>query len=519
MQKGLADVLGNARTVAVVCNQWGDTGKGKLIDFLASDWADIIARGTGGANAGHTIVKGDDEYVFHLIPSGILHDANGKINIIGNGVVLDPRALLEEMDQLNRAGYSYSHLRISLNAKLILPHHIVLDQARESISSGKIGTTGRGIGPAYEDHVARRGLVMNDLANRDVFVEKLGKNIACATRELRGMGLDSQIVKSIFNIPRLHGGRFYNETTIFNTPEIIAAYLDEMGPRLHPHIADTESFLRGQVGRQNILLEGAQGLLLSVDHGTRPFVTSSDPSVGGLAKGVGLREKDVDYCFGIAKAYMTRVGNGPFPTEMGGKDSENHCDNHLNTREAEHEKFGEAHVNHTNELLQGIGFRITGKEYGATTKRPRRTGWLDLVALKYALDVNGKDIFLTKVDVLDTCSIIKLATAYQYHGPPYQLGDKPLRKGDVLETFPTDFHVLYHVTPRYIELPGWETPTHAAQTHAELPQNLIEMIRLIEDTTGGNIVGISNGPRREQIIFFDQKERAKIPPIREAIGK
>jgi adenylosuccinate synthase len=233
-----------------------------------------------------------------------------------------------------------------------------------------------------------------------------------------------------------------------------------------------------------------------------PFVTSSDPSIQGLASGVGLAERDVDIAFGIVKAYITRVGKGPFPTEFGGKESEIYCDDYSNNREYEWETFKEATVNHENEFIQGIGFRIQGGEYGATTKRPRRTGWLDLVSLKYAMQFNGPVLFLTKADVLDNCKEIKICTQYEYSGSDYFFGGKMLKKGDILDVFPADSTVLERIKPKYATFNGWECSTADVRELEKLPKELLKVIAFIEEQTGGKIKGLSNGPSREQIVFF-----------------
>lgn len=500
---GIPSSLQGTKTIAVVCNQWGDTGKGKLVDYLAENWADIIIRGTGGANAGHTIVNQGKEYILHLVPSGILQDRKGKTNIIGEGVVLDPAELIRELSQLERAGLTHENLRISHRAKLVLPTHILLDRAKESKKGdGRIGTTGRGIGPAYEDHVSRRGMTVNDMMNPFQFAKKFSKLVTSTRHQLNAMEVDSKIIKEIMQHPHLGNGTFYDEKKVFNEDEIVWNYTQEYAAKLKPLVMDTEKWVRENVGKKNILLEGAQGLLLSIDYGTKPFVTSSDPSIQGLAKGAGLSTKDVDVTIGIVKAYMTRVGGGPFPTEMGGKESETHCEDYSNNKENEKEKFKEAHVNHSNALLQGIGFRIAGGEYGATTKRPRRTGWLDLVTLRHAMNVNGKNLFLTKVDVLDACEKINVCTGYTYEGQDYFYAGKTLTKGDTLNEFPDDSTVLEHATPQYETLDGWKTNTTQARKKEELPTQLIEMVRFIETKTSGKVLGLCNGPEREQIIFF-----------------
>ena len=418
MKRTLAEIMDSCRVLAIVCSQWGDTGKGKLVDFFAQ-WAAIIARGTGGANAGHTICLGDKEYVFHLVPSGILH--SNKVNIIGNGVALDPRTLLDELGILTAAGITYQNLRIALNAKLVLPQHLVMDRIRES-GAGKIGTTGRGIGPAYEDHYRRLGLTVNDLLNPDAFASKFKANLCEKVQVLETYNQWS--LMQILEHPHLKG--FVSDGTL-DVNLIIEQYL-AYGKQLKNMIDDTDALLRGQMHDPKIkmLLEGAQGNMLSIDYGTYPFVTASDCTVQGLAKGVGLTAADVDQTISIVKAfYMTRVGDGPVPTEMGGAKSAEWCATKGVNRNLEKDRFPSVSIadieslatskhDSENELKLGIAIRKLGKEYGATTGRPRRVGWLDLPLLRYSSQIagkHGKNIALTKIDVLNQCPLIRVCTA------------------------------------------------------------------------------------------------------------
>lgn len=484
--------LANIRTLAIVCTQWGDTGKGKFVDYFA-EWADIIARGTGGANAGHTIVLNGQQYIFHLVPSGILYDNQGKVNIIGSGTVIDPGVILQELAILQSSGLPFNHLRISRNAKLVLPQHIVMDRVRECTADGKIGTTGRGIGPAYTDHYDRLALTVNDLLNPDSFVAKLRRNLRDKVQFLRT--IDPETIREIMQHEHLCSGTFYDAHDIFNEGAIVA-YYRAYGDTLRPMICDTDALLRAAVGKQNILLEGAQGHLLSIDYGTYPFVTSSDCSIQGLAKGVGLSEKQVDLTLGILKAFfMTRVGEGPFPTECGGMASATWCGTKGVNRTLELEKFGSISVNDPDPFRQGIGIRMAGHEYGATTGRPRRTGWLDLPLLRYAVQTGIQGLILTKLDSLDGCEVIKLCTAYEYQGPDYQLGERTLRRGDCIDVAVPHSDVLQHCQPIYREFPDWLAA-------AEQPHELMTVIKYLEVEVGKPAVILSVGPDRDQTIVL-----------------
>ena len=509
---GLDKFLNNMKTLAVVCNQWGDTGKGKFVDYFA-EWADIIARGTGGANAGHTIIINDKKYVFHLVPSGIIHDDAGKINIIGNGVAFDPRATLEELSVLEKEKKSFSNLKIAYNAKLILPQHLVMDRITDSKESSeeskvKIGTTGRGIGPLYTDHYARTGLIVNDMLNKDIFARKLKENLTDKVRILKQRmeeGLDPEKLKEVMNHKHLENGRFYDSEKIFNLNAIVETY-SNYGNVFRGMIEDTDEFMHSVAGRKKVLLEGAQGLLLSVDYGSYPYVTSSDCSVRGLAKGVGLSEKDIDLTLGIAKAfYMTRVGEGPFPTELGREKSAEFCSSC--TKADEDSKFPDAKINDSNEFMQGIAIRRTGQEYGATTGRPRRTGWLDLPLLRYARKINGPNIILSKVDVLSDCDEIKICNSYVYEGPDYNTGSMVLSRGNVIDNaFPIS-EVLKHCRPEglghngYKIFPGWKSDISNIKQYNELPSKFKDIVEFIEEQANVNVKVISVGPEREQTIL------------------
>ncbi|HLC66155.1 MAG TPA: adenylosuccinate synthetase [Candidatus Nanoarchaeia archaeon] len=505
--------LEDVKTLAIGDTAWGDNGKGKLVDFF-SGWADIIARGTGGANAGHTICIGDKKYIFHLVPSGILYP--GKMNIIGNGVVLDPRVLIEELGILDREQINYDGLLVAYNAKLVLPQHLLIDRMRES-GKKKIGTTGRGIGPAYEDHCRRTGLTVNDLLNPSRFVRKLIINLSEHLRYIRGFIAESdggesgepvgfEIIREIMKHPHLGGGRYWDENNVLNVDAIIEDYL-AYGRRLAPMIFDTDTLLQDAVGKKRILLETAQGDLLSVDFGTYPFVTASDCTIQGLAKGVGLTSAVVDRKLAIVKAfYMSRVGEGPFPTEMGGIRSAEWCGSKGVTSETERERFPHVTLEYTDPFELGVAIRMAGEEYGATTGRPRRVGWLDLPLLRYSMQIAGnrmREVALTKLDVLDNCPLIKICTGYTYTGPDCRVGSFTLRSesGDVIHRAIPSADVLEHCQPIYQEFPGWMTRICDIRRREDLPNELLRIVAFVERE--GNVTAslLSVGRDREQTIF------------------
>ena len=499
-KKAFNKLLSGKKCVAVVCNQWGDTGKGKFVDLLSS-WADIIIRGTGGANAGHTIVVNGQEFIFHLIPSGILHDTDGKVNVLGRSVAFDPRVVIEELDVLADNNVKVNNLKISHQAPLMLPWHIMID--RIGVKKQKIGTTGRGIGPLYSAFTARHSLFVNDIFNRDVFREKLVKFFEDKKRILST--IDKGVAKEVLNHPHLCNGAFFDEKDILNIDAIVDKYTGEFADRLKSYIIDLREYVdQALQDNKNILLEGAQGTLLSIDYGTTKYQTSSDCTIAGLAKGSGLKEQQVDYVFGITKAfYMTRVGNGPFPTELGGKQSEEYCDsNHTKDEEAKQ------YAGQLDKLLvaedgfeRGVGIRLLGGEYGATTGRTRRTGWLDLVALKYAMQFNGPNLTLTKVDVLSRLAKIKLAVKYKYTGPEIFYAGQKLSPGDEIDFFPRFSEILYDCQPIYQEFDGWKSDISQLEDYDQLPEQVKKIINFIEDYTSGKIDVVSVGPDRGQTIF------------------
>jgi adenylosuccinate synthase len=416
----------------IVGAQWGDEGKGKIVDHL-SEKVEIVARYQGGANAGHTVVIDGREYVLHLIPSGIFHP--DVACVIGNGVVIDPIALMTEIGQLRGMDIDITgRLLISHNAHLIMPYHKLLDSIREQ-SGDRIGTTGRGIGPAYIDKFLRVGIRIVDLLDRDVFVTKLKRNLAEKNRILR---------------------KIYGETEL-DVDKIVCEY-EAFDKEIDPFVTDTALYLNTALKEgKNILAEGAQGALLDVDHGTYPFVTSSNPTSGGACTGLGIPPTAVTSILGVVKGYSTRVGNGPFPTELSG----------------------------------GIGDRLReiGGEYGATTGRPRRCGWFDAVSVSYAAMINGfRRIAITKLDVLDSFERIEVCTGYRLNGKP-------------LKNFPSDVKTLKEVVPHYETLDGWNAPTGAARTYADLPSRARAYVEALGSLTGTDVCMISVGPDRDQTII------------------
>ncbi len=417
----------------VVGSQWGDEAKAKIVDYLAVD-SDYVVRFQGGANAGHTVIVKGKEFIFHLIPSGIMYPE--KTCVIGNGVVLDPNALMDEIEELKNRGIDVDgRLFISQKAHLVMPYHKMLDQAAEK-HKGKssIGTTGRGIGPAYRDKAARVGIRIVDLLNRDVFAAKLKYNIDQA----------NDLLTKIYGYEPL------------NANDIIEAYI-EFDKKIDPYVTDISVLLydAAKAGK-NILFEGAQGALLDIDHGTYPFVTSSNTIAGAACAGTGIGPTMIDEVVGVMKAYTTRVGNGPFPTEF------------------------------DDEFAQII--RDIGGEYGATTGRPRRCGWFDGIIAKYATRVNGlSSLAITKLDVLDTLPEINICTGYKY-------GDR------VLTNFPVDADVLESIEPIYESHPGWQSPTTGAKKIEDLPVKARSYLDRISEIVDTPVSYISIGSDREQTI-------------------
>ncbi|GBE03684.1 adenylosuccinate synthetase [bacterium BMS3Abin09] len=435
--------------IVVVGAQWGDEGKGKIVDLLTQS-ADVVARYQGGHNAGHTVKIKDKEFILHLIPSGILH--KGKKCIIGNGVVVDPKALIEEMKGLKKKNISIGkRLFISGRAHVIMPYHNVLDGAHEnSKGKKKIGTTGRGIGPAYADKMSRVGIRMADLLDPESFRKKLKTNLADV----------NFLLANKYKTKKLSVNKIYDEYMKY------AEYLK-------PFITDTVVLVNDLMEKgKNVLFEGAQGTLLDIDHGTYPYVTSSNACSGGVCTGLGVGPKSIDGVVGIVKAYTTRVGSGPFPTEL--KD-----------------KLGER-------------LRLDGGEYGATTGRPRRCGWLDLVSLKHTMRINGfTGLALTKLDVLDGLDKIKVCVAYKYMAPTNSCSCSKKGKACRFTDFPQQVDVVEKCEPIYEELDGWSGNTKGAENYKDLPKQAKAYIKYISDKLGVKIDLISTGQKRNEIIFVN----------------
>ena len=424
-------------TVAVVGAQWGDEGKGKIVDFL-TEKADVIARYQGGNNAGHTVVVNSEKYVLHLIPSGILHE--GKKCIIGNGVVITPPALITEIDGLKARGIDIGrNLLISKNAHIVMSYHIAIEKEGEKNRGGKkIGTTSKGIGPAYADKIARHGIRVIDLLTPDVFREKLATNLSFI----------NFLLENLYKVAPLNADEIYTE------------YM-KYAERLSSFVADTDIIINREIDSgKNILFEGAQGTLLDIDHGTYPFVTSSNTIAGGVCTGLGIGPTKINKVLGIVKAYSTRVGEGPFPTEMKGD--------------------------------LGEFMRQKGGEFGATTGRPRRCGWIDLLILKHAMRVNGlTGIAITKLDILDELDKLKICVGYRYAGKVY-------------DEFPKEMSILENCEPIYEEIDGWKENTAGTKDSNKLPANAMKYIKKIEEALKMKVQIISTGQKRSEIMVLEE---------------
>jgi adenylosuccinate synthase len=418
--------------IAVLGAQWGDEGKGKIVDLLTPNFS-IVARYQGGHNAGHTVYAGGRKFVLRLLPSGILHP--GVTCVIGNGVVVDPQALFAEIDELEGAGISVGdRLVISDKAHLILPYHRELDLLSEARrGERKIGTTSRGIGPAYEDKIARRGVRVGDLADRESLAEAVRHNVEARNRLIKESTMDSRQV--LDELQRAWG-------------------------RMERWVTDVSVFLaRARAQGKSIMFEGAQGTLLDIDHGTYPYVTSSNATIGGVCTGLGVGARAIDGVLGVAKAYTTRVGEGPLPTEL------------------------------TGEL--GNRLRESGQEFGAVTGRPRRCGWYDAVAVRYAVRVNGLDaLALTKLDVLDGLPELQVCTGYRI-------------RGTVVDEMPGDQSQLSSCEPVYETIAGWRQPAAGVRVYEKLPPEAKAYIARIEEITGVPAAVVSTGSAREDTIIRD----------------
>jgi adenylosuccinate synthase len=421
--------------VVVVGTQWGDEGKGKIV-HLITDRFDIVARYQGGHNAGHTVIVHDEKYVLHLIPSGILHTE--KVCVIGNGVVVDPAALEDELEMLKDFEVK-DRLFISDRSHLIMPYHRAVEAAEEErLAEEKIGTTNRGIGPCYEDKVGRRGIRLGDLSHPELFKAKLETNLA----------LKNEILTHLYRVEPLDAEQIYT------------SYM-KLAPKILSLVTDTAEYLNGAIqSGKSILFEGAQGTLLDVDHGTYPYVTSSNATAGGACIGTGVGPSAIDGIIGIAKAYTTRVGGGPFPTELTGE--------------------------------TGKHIQSKGVEFGASTGRPRRCGWFDAVVVRYACLINNIDtLVVTKLDVLDELDGIKICVGYQ-------------RAGEKLDRFPTQMSVLEEVTPIYETHPGWKTDTSRINDYHDLPKAARDYLDRISELIKTDISIISIGPERDETIILEE---------------
>jgi adenylosuccinate synthase len=424
--------------IAVLGAQWGDEGKGKIVDLLTRHFS-IVARYQGGHNAGHTVYAGGRKFVLRLLPSGILHD--GITCVIGNGLVVDPQALFSEIDELSSAGIPIGdRLVISDKAHLILPYHRELDLLSEARrGERRIGTTSRGIGPAYEDKIARRGVRVGDLANTDSLAEAVQQNVAARNRLIADSTMDwRQVIEE----------------------------LNKAWARMQPWVTDVSLFLhRAREAARSIMFEGAQGTLLDIDHGTYPYVTSSNATIGGVCTGLGVGPQAIDGVLGVAKAYTTRVGEGPLPTELAGD--------------------------------LGNRLRETGREFGAVTGRPRRCGWYDAVAVRYAVRVNGLNaLALTKLDVLDGLGELKVCTSYRC-------------RGATLTEMPGDLAQLSACEPVYETLPGWTSASAGVRDFEKLPREARSYIGRLEEITGVPAAVISTGSAREDTIIRDGSVAAR----------
>jgi adenylosuccinate synthase len=441
--------------------QWGDEGKGKITDLLA-ERATTIVRFQGGNNAGHTIVRDGEEFKFHLIPSGILH--SDKTCVIGNGVVVDPRVLLSEIDGLKRAGISVAKLRLSANAHLIMPYHVLLDAASETkLGKNSIGTTRRGIGLAYADKALRLGIRVQDLLDEKILRTKIRAALEPKQQALRELSVQRRKLRKEAGDETKAPASAPAEDVVDPRPDLHTMVEEHInyGHRLEPHIADTAKLCWDALdGGETVIFEGAQATLLDLDHGTYPFVTSSNPIAGAATVGAGVGPTDIKEVWGIAKAYTTRVGAGPFPTEL-------------------HDETGEQIIEQ-------------GHEYGTTTGRKRRAGWMDLVGLRYAVRLNRMDaLAITKLDVLSGVGPLRVAVRYRS------------KEGAVLEEFPYHQSILHSATPEYEELPGFDADLGACRATADLPTEARDYLGFIAEFVGVPIKIVGVGPSRDQVVWLD----------------
>ena len=424
-------------SVIIVGTQWGDEGKGKIVDYLANK-AQYVVRSQGGSNAGHTVVVDNVKYKLRLLPSGILH--KDKVCIIGNGVVIEPKVFLSEIDALIEKKVNMSNLKISNRAHVLMPYHKILDELQEEdLGENKLGTTKNGIGPCYMDKASRLGIRIVDLMNKETFAKKLKFNVE----------LKNKLLKKLYN----HDG--------INYEELLKEYLEyaDRLRRLRPYVADTTTILNKAIKeKKNILFEGAQATMLDLDHGTYPFVTSSYPAAGGACTGSGVGPRKIDNVIGVVKAYSTRVGEGPFPSE----------------------------------LFDDVGqfIRDKGGEYGTVTGRPRRCGWLDACVIKYASYINGLDsVAITRLDILDELDKLKICVAYKYNG-------------EILEDYPADLDILSKAEPVYEEFDGWKTSTANIREYDKLPENAKKYLKRLSEVIDTEISIVSVGAGRDETIII-----------------
>ncbi len=422
-------------SVVVIGTQWGDEGKGKIVDFLAEK-AEVVVRYQGGNNAGHTVIVKGAEFKLHLLPSGILYP--GTLCVVGNGVVIDPAVMLRELQDMKDKGIDTSGLRVSNRAHVIMPYHRLLDEVEEEMrGDNKIGTTKRGIGPCYADKIDRHGIRMVDLMDEEEFTEKLERNLEAKN----------------FLLKQVYGKEG------FDFEQVKAEYL-EYADKLRPYVTDTSVVLNDAItAGKNVLFEGAQATLLDLDHGTYPYVTSSHPIAGGACIGAGVGPKRIGKVVGVVKAYSTRVGEGPFPTELSD--------------------------------VTGEKIRERGHEYGTTTGRPRRCGWLDAAVVRYSGIVSAIDYMaITRLDILDGLKTLKICIGYSY-------------KGQEIKEFPASLKVLAQVEPIYEELPGWTESTDAIKDYKDLPVNARRYVERLSEVTGIAVGIVSVGPGRDQTIVVE----------------
>ncbi len=423
--------------VIVVGAQWGDEGKAKITDLLAEE-ADVVVRCQGGCNAGHTVSHNNDVFKFHLVPSGLLY--KDKLCVIGNGTVIDPQVLLKEIAELIEKGYPCDNLKLSDRAHLSLPYHRTLDQAQEKAASEKkIGTTGRGIGPTYMDKIGRFGIRIGDLYETEAVLKQRLSHI---------LERQTPILKALYNIEPPTVDELYD-------------YCNEYGQKLKPYVTDTVSLLHDELAKsKTVLFEGAQGTLLDIDFGTYPYVTSSNATTGGACTGSGIGPTYIDSSIGVMKAYTTRVGEGPFPTE----------------------------------LVEGVGKTLAdiGQEFGTTTGRPRRCGWFDAVIGRYSVMVNGlTGIAITKLDVMDTLDEVKIGVAY-----------KNTKTGDLMSRFPSQLSALEDVEPVYETMPGWKTPISHITRYEDLPVEARAYLERLSELVGCPVDIVSVGPNRNETMIL-----------------